>query len=183
MAVVLAVLAVAVMAAALRVSQDRLDYQVLTAHTDQTVAIRGGELSVGNVRVGTRLTREGAVTNETPGIYVVVEVRLAATGNRDVSLDGGKLATRDGFTYKPFESTSIRAISGFRSVDDVVYEVDPAHVDDLTQEIWESELVAGYQQRCRIHLGITPGNADQWRAAAVDRRVEPRTEPTTEALT
>ena len=36
-----------------------------------------------------------------------------------------------------------------------------------------AELLSGYQQRARIHLGITPDNAEQWRAAARDQMLEP----------
>ena len=181
-AILLAVLSVAVMAAALRVSQDRLDFAVVEADAGQRVDIRGGHLSAGNVRVGTRLTREATVRSETSGIFVVVEVRLAATGNRDLSLGSAQLLTRDGYTYTTYESSLLKAVSGFQAVNDVVFEVDPAHIDDLTIQLWESELVAGYQQRNRIHLGITPGNAAQWRAAATDRGVEPRRNEVTEAL-
>lgn len=181
-AVVLAVLSVAVMAAALRVSQDRLEFQVITANVDQTLAIRGGELSVGNVRVGSRLTREGAIASSTTGMFVTVEVRLAATGNRDITLGSARLLTSDGRTYTAYDSSLIKAVSGFRTTVDETFEVDPAHIDDLTIQIWESELIAGYQQRARIHLGITPGNADAWRAAGRDRGIEPVRNELSEAL-
>jgi hypothetical protein len=64
---------------------------------------------------------------------------------------------------------------------DVTFEVDPARIDDLTLELYETEFVSGYQQRLRIHLGITPGNADRWRAAAKDQVLSPA-DPSTRAL-
>ena len=182
LAVLLALLSVAVMAAALRVSEDRLEFQVVQGVPDQTLAVRSGELSAGNVRVGTRLLREGTVLSETKGMYVAVEVRLAATGNRDITLTEPKLLTSDGRTYNTFDSSLLKAVSGFRTVNDAVFEVDPAHVDNLTIQLWEGELVYGYQQRSRIHLGITPGNADQWRAAGRNLGIESRPSETTEAI-
>ncbi len=182
LAVLLALLSVAVMAAALRVSEDRLEFQVVQGMAGQTLAVRSGELSAGNVRVGTRLVRDGAVLSETQGLYVAVEVRLAATGNRDITLTDPKLLTSDGRTYNTFDSSLLKAVSGFRVVNDAVFEVDPAHLDDLTVELWEGELVHGYQQRSRIHLGITPSNAEQWRAAGRNAGVEPRPSETTEAI-
>ncbi len=54
------------------------------------------------------------------------------------------------------------------STSDFLFEVDPKEIDDLTLEIWSQGIVYGYHDRARIHLGITPGNADQWREAARD---------------
>ena len=115
-------------------------------------------------------------------MFVVVEVRLAATENRAVSLTSPQLLTRDGRTYVPYTSSLLKAVSGFRTTNDVVFEVDPRHIDDLTLLLWESEVVFQYQQRARIHLGITPANAEQWRQAARDQSVEPRRSEVTEAL-
>lgn len=182
LAVLLALLSVAVMAAALRVSEEQLEFQVVPGVAEQVLAVRGGELSAGDVRVGTELTREGAVVSRTQGLFVVVEVRLAATGNRDITLTDPVLLTSDGRTYNTYDSGLLKAVSGFRTRNDAVFEVDPAHLDDLTLQLWEGEIVAGYQQRSRIHLGITPANADQWRAAGQDQDVEPRRTEVTEAI-
>ena len=179
-ALLLSLLSVGVMAAALRVSDDRLDFQVVSGVAEETLSVRGGELSAGNVRVASQLTREGAVLSETTGMFVVVEVRLAATGNRDITLTGPKLLTADGRTYTTYDSSLLKAVSGFRTRNDAVFEVDPAHIDDLTIQLWEGEIVSGYQQRSRIHLGITPGNANQWRAAGRNSGVEPRRTEVTE---
>ena len=62
---------------------------------------------------------------------------------------------------------------GFETSLDAVFEVDPAAMDDLTLELYPAELLSGFQQRTRIHLGITPGNAEQWRAAGQDQMLEP----------
>lgn len=181
LAVVLALAAVAVMAAALRVSEEGLEFQIVPGVADQVVAVRGGELSAGNVRVAAELTRDGEVVSRTQGLFVVVEVRLAATGNRDVTLTDPKLLTSDGRTYATYVPSLLKAVTGFRTVNDAVFEVDPAHLDDLTIQLWEGEFVSGYQQRSRIHLGITPANADRWREAGRNRRVEPRRTDETQA--
>lgn len=181
-AVLLALLCVGVMAAALRVSESRGDYQIRQGHAGERIEIRGGELSADRVRVATALGREGEITAETKGMFVVVEIRLAATKNRAVSLTSPQLLTRDGRTYVPYTSSFLKAVSGFQITNDVVFEVDPAHIDDLTLMLWEAEVVFQYPQRTRIHLGITPDNADQWRQAGRDQTVEPRRSEITEAL-
>jgi hypothetical protein len=55
--------------------------------------------------------------------------------------------------------------------------VAPAHIDDLTLELGSNEVLRGYQQHVRIKLGITPANAEQWRATAKGL-IEPMTDTT-----
>lgn len=181
-AVLLALLCVGLMAAALRVSDSAGDYQVVQGTVGQPVAVRGGHLSADQVRVATALSREGEITGETPGLFVVVQVRITATGNRDISLTTPQLLTSDGRTYVPYSSNLLKAVSGFQTTADVVFEVDPSRMNDLTLQLWEGETVFQYPQRARIHLGITPANADQWRAAGRDQTLEPRRSELTEAL-
>lgn len=181
-AVLLALLCVGVMAAALRVSEGGGEYQIRQGNAGEWIEIRGGELSANHVRVATDLRREGEITAETQGMFVVVEVQIAATENRAISLTSPQLLTRDGRTYVPYTSSLLKAVSGFRITNDVVFEVDPSHIDDLTLMLWEAEVVFQHQQRARIHLGITPHNADQWRQAGRDQTVEPRRSEVTEAL-
>ncbi|MDN5761278.1 MAG: hypothetical protein L0H41_03020, partial [Microlunatus sp.] len=56
-----------------------------------------------------------------------------------------------------------------QSEEQLIFEVDPAQIDDLSLEIWAMGVVYGFYQRARIHLGITPENADRWRRNAVGR--------------
>lgn len=147
----------------------------------QTVALEGAELTVGDVQVGTRLVRRGEVEAETTGMFVTVEATLAVPGSLRVNLNQSQLITEDR-TYENFSSTSLVADAGFRQTQDLTFEVDPAQIDDLTLEIWYGGIVHGFYQRARIHLGITAGNADQWRRAAVGRDLEPDPYGTVEAL-
>jgi hypothetical protein len=64
------------------------------------------------------------------------------------------------------------ASPGFQTSLDLVFEVDPAQIDDLTVEMWPNEVITGYQERARVKLGITADNAEQWRATARDRGIE-----------
>jgi hypothetical protein len=60
---------------------------------------------------------------------------------------------------------------GFQATHDAVFEVDPVTIDHLTLELYPVERVSGFTERTRIHLGITPGNAEQWRAAGQDQPI------------
>jgi hypothetical protein len=54
---------------------------------------------------------------------------------------------------------------GFASEQEVVFEVDPAELADLTLELAPAGIITAYGQHVRIHLGITEENAEAWRAA------------------
>ena len=147
----------------------------------QTVDIEQADLVVGDVEVGTRLVDRGEVQAETRGMFVVVHARLEVPGPQKVHLNSAQLITDDR-TYKLWSSGSLSADPGFASEQELVFEVDPAQIDDLSLEIWASSTVQGFYQRARVHLGITGDNAEQWRRVAPDRELQPAISGTTEGL-
>jgi hypothetical protein len=182
-ALVAAVLCVALAAAALRTAEAAPPYEVVRGTTGHHVAVEDGEISVGDVRVGTQLTRNGTVTDTTPGMFVVVAVTAAATGRDTLRRGDARLLARGDRVYAAYGgNATLVAAPGFEERTDLVFEVDPARIDDLTLELWQAEIIHGYQQRLQVHLGITPGNADQWRAAAPDQAVEADVYGSTRAL-
>ena len=108
-------------------------------------------------------------------MFVVVEVRLAATGNRDLTLTDPRCSPPTAAPTTRYDSGLLKAVSGFRyaATTPSSRSTRPT-LDDLTLELWEGEIVSGYQQRAGSTSGITPANADQWRAAGGTRIVEPR---------
>ena len=64
-----------------------------------------------------------------------------------------------------------------QTVSDILFEVDPNQIEDLTLEIWPNEVITGYQQRVRIPLGLKYDNAEQWRAAARGQATSSRSSP------
>jgi hypothetical protein len=100
-------------------------------------------------------------------------VQTTATGPEALTLANASLLS-GARSYGSFGvGGSASAEPGFTGYTDLLFEVDPAQIDDLTLEIGRRELLSGYSQRVRLHLGITPDNADQWRAAAQDQILEP----------
>lgn len=148
---------------------------------DQTVEIEGAEMTVGEVQVGTRIVRRGEVQAETTGMFVTISATLAVPGSQRVSLNQAQLITDDR-TYDSWSSMALSADPGFRQTQDLVFEVDPSQIDDLTLEIWHAGIVHGFYQRARVHLGITADNAEQWRRAAEGRELEPDPYGSEEAL-
>ena len=137
---------------------------------------------VDDVRMGHRLTRDGEVMDTTPGAFVVVDVTVAATGTSELLYSDSRLVTRGLRVYDEFGLQSSRAAPGFSERTEYVFEVDPGQIEDLTLELWRLEIINGFQARVQVHLGITPGNADQWRDAATGRSVEVDTNATTRGL-
>lgn len=150
------------------------DFAVARGVLGETVAVNDGTVTAGDVRVGTVLSRNDEVYATTPGLFVVVRVRLAATGTARLR---GYQATAlgDGAAYEEFSANRTGLLEpGFAEERDLVFEVDPARLADLTLDLDPAELIVAYPQHARIHLGITAANADDWRTAGRDQVLTPR---------
>lgn len=180
---VLAVLLVTVAAVADRLSDPDSDYQLVSAPLGSTVAYESGRLQVSDVRVGSEVD-EGTDQHLTKGLFVVVSVTLQATGNDDVTVGNSQLLAEGGMTYLPAFSLedTLTAHPGFEASRDLVYEVDPTRITDLTLETWNSGFVYRYYQRNRTTLGITAANAGRWAAAGAGQTVTTSHDALTKAL-
>lgn len=178
-----AIVCVALAAVAVEVSDATPEYDDVRGRVRAPVAVEDGEVTVDEVRIGTQLTRTGEVLDTTPGAFVVVRVTGAATGTGPISYSESRLVTRGPRVYRASGSPpSVRAQPGFAAEVDVVFEVDPTQIEDLTLELWELEIIRGYQERVQVHLGITRANAEQWRQLADGQAVEIETNTLTRAL-
>jgi hypothetical protein len=169
-----AIALVALATVGLRVSEGEEDqnFEIVRGILGESVAINSGTVTASEVRVGTSLSRRDEVYAETPGLFVVIRVDVAATDAELVSPATLRVLTDDR-RYDSFANSSTGKVEpGFVISTDAVFEVDPADLANLTLELFPLEAVSGYSQHTRIHLGITPGNAEQWRAAGQSQVVE-----------
>jgi len=167
----LLLLAIAVVTVRLSEAGPKADY--VRGSVGTPLAVRDGTVEVTGVKVATGLERFGKI-EPTDGLFVLVGLEGAATGQSRLSLQDAKLSTPDGLIYDNFTlTTGISTEPGFGSATDLVFEVDPKRLADLTLELGALEVVSGYQQRVQVHLGITVANADQWRAAGQGQTLEP----------
>jgi hypothetical protein len=169
--VLAAVALVAVSAIGLRLSDPEDTFDAMSGVPGQPVTINDGELTVTQVRVGTDLVEYQEVRDRTAGMFVVVTVTGAATGPQQLNLASAQLVSKS-VHYESYRLTAVTAAPGFQTTTDTVFEVDPVRIDGLTLEMWQNEVISGYQQRVRIPLGITAANAEQWRAAAREHGIE-----------
>jgi hypothetical protein len=152
-------------------------FEVINGVVGEPAKVNNGEVTVTELRVGTILKQFGRIQDSTDGMFMVIRVIGAATGPRPLELNAARLLSGD-LRYEGYQSSSgVHAEPGFETTVDVVFEVAPAHIDDLTLELGSNEVLRGYQQRVRIKLGITPANAEQWRATA-GGLIEPMTDTT-----
>lgn len=148
------------------------DFAVVRGDLGEPASYADGEVVVDDVRVGTVLLTSLEDRLTTPGMYVVVRVAARATGQETLPLNHLQLRA-EGVTYLSGEDESLRPAPGFEESRDVQFEVDPAHIDDLTLEAWGTQgFVEGYSEHVRVPLGITSGNADAWRRAAQGTQVD-----------
>lgn len=179
---VLVALACVVLAAVgLRLS-DPPDFQVLRGELGAPVRMNDGDVTVDRLQVGDSLLESGDIKYRTPGMFVVVNVSASATGAQSLRITDSRLTSGDR-SYLPYSNlSSVTAVPGFTSSMDFVFEVDPNRIDDLTLELWQEEIVGGYNQRVQVPLRITAANADQWRARAHVPVVEPDVNGTTTVI-
>ena len=176
-AVALAMVALAT--AGLRLSdREEERFEVVSGVLGEPLAVETGEVTATAVRVGTGIEEFDGIGNQTAGSYVMVSVTFAATGSEELFFGKARLLSRDRQydAYRTLNSGGPLVPPGFESTGDLIFEVDPADLADLVLELYSLEILSGYSERVRIHLGITPENAAQWRAAAQDRAVEPARE-------
>ena len=172
--VLVAIALVALAGIGLRLSEGDEDFEVVRGVIGTPVVLRDGTVTATEVRVGTALSREGEVYAETPGLFVVVRTEVAATGPRALPSYNSRVLTGNR-RYEALSGSNIGNVPpGFSSSQDLVFEVDPAVLADLTLELAPGELLTAYPEHARIHLGITRDNADAWRAAGRDQVVETR---------
>jgi hypothetical protein len=168
--VLVALACVVVAAVVMRVSEPAYDFDASRTSVGRPASLNGGELTVRSVRAGQRISYSGSSDKQltTKGMFVVLDVEVAA-GVKKQSVGSYQL-TADGYTYGSYQSLdTIVAAPGYVGRGSVVFEVDPAHIDDLTATIWQNEILSGYQQRVILSVGITAANAAQWRESAANR--------------
>jgi hypothetical protein len=180
--IAVAVALVGLSAAGLRLSEppEETNFEVINGVFGKPVKVNNGEVTVSQVKVGTALKQYGEVRDRTDGMFVAVSVTGAVTGPKKLELQAARLLSGD-IRYEGYQlGAGLGADPGFQTSVESVFEVDPAQIDGLTLEMGSNEILHGYQERVRIRLGVTPANAEQWRAAAAGV-LEPAT-PTTRAI-
>jgi hypothetical protein len=171
--VLVAVALVALAAVGLRLSEGEEDrnFEVVRGVLGQPVAINDGTVTARAVRVGTSLRRDEEVYAVTEGLFVVVQVEIAATDRTAIPSLDARLLTEERRYDALLGSTAGNVPPGFAAVQDLVFEIDPAALPDLTLELDPTEFITAYPEHARIHLGITADNAEAWRAAGRDQAI------------
>jgi hypothetical protein len=163
--VLVAIALVALAAVGLRLSETDEDFEVVRGVVGTPVSLADGTVTAADVRVATALSREGQVFLETPGLFLVVNVEVAATGPRELPSYNARLLAGSR-RYDALSGPTVGSVSpGFAATADVVFEVDPAVLTDVTMELAPAGILTAYAEHARIHLGITADNAEAWRAA------------------
>jgi hypothetical protein len=71
-------------------------------------------------------------------LFVAVTVTGAATGPRQLNLGSAELVSND-VRYKSYRLSAVTAAPGFKTSTDTLFEVDPARIDGLTLEMWQTK--------------------------------------------
>jgi hypothetical protein len=165
----------------IRVSDTDDNFQLVRGRVGRAVSINEGSVTVDDLRVGRSLVQDKDVVS-TPGLFVAVRVTASAPGKDQLVLGSSQLSSGDR-VYLPYSSASTISVDpGFSMKKDLLYEVDPNRIDDLTLDLWQGEIVVGYHQRIRIPLGVTHRNAGEVRASAQHPIVQPNVNGSSSAI-
>ena len=157
-AVALAMVALAT--AGLRLSdREEERFEVVSGVLGEPLAVEAGEVTATAVRVGTGIKEYDGIGNQTAGSYVMVSLTFAATGSEELFFGKARVLTRDRQydAYRTLNGGGPLVPPGFEATDDLIFEVDPADLADMVLELYSLEILSGYSERVRIHLGITAG--------------------------
>lgn len=172
---------IVIAAAGFQLSRRQDNFRIIRGTVGNLSPYNQGTAGVSDVRVATQLDN-GSSQVSTTGMFVVVHLTVQAPKSAQVHIQRTQLRSQH-TTYTSFGlGDTVFADPGFQTSRDVAYEVDPRRIDDLTAEVWDTQIVVGYQQRLRVHLGITASNAPQWVAAAQGQRIRLDHDETTRGL-
>ncbi len=184
LAVIVVLACVLVATVGLRVSDPGDEnFRAVKGELGTMLKIDGVELTISDVRVGQLIADGEEIQSRTTGMFVLIRVELANPDTlENYVLNHAQLLSGKRI-YDPYGSlTNIAAEPGYLARSDFLFEVDPQQIDGLTLQIWNQGIVSGYHDRARIHLGITAGNAEQWRQAAKDGLIIKQSFTQTEVL-
>lgn len=169
-AVFVALLSVTVATIGVKISEPP-EFESSRGTVGETVDFSGGELTIDKVQVGTQLNDEGEEAVTTKGLFFSVQVTVAAPRDKTIA-SRAKLISGE-YEYESYQTINIiTAEPGYQTTNEWFFEVDPAHIDDLTLEVWQFEPLSGFQEHAVIDLGISARNADQWREAGDGQVIE-----------
>ena len=148
---------------------------IRNAQVGDTTPYNSGTLTVTKVTPGTLITdtwSDNPVT--TSGMFLAVRVRIEAPDQAvKVGGPGGLELHADGRIFRAFGSnTSITVKAGNVGTSEMLFEVDPKHLDGAYIDFMEIEIFHSTPAVVRVHLGITEDNAAQWYASAKGRALE-----------
>lgn len=180
--VIVALACIVVAGIAVHITDGISDDVVRTVDVKQPGRLDNAIVTVTGVRAGSAVVIGPDERFASKGMILAVTVRVAAPGQKYTlgGLGGISLHTSDR-SYSVFgPNTSISADAGCVSTGDLLFEVDPRHIDGAYLELYREEFIHVTPQKLHVRLGITRENAADWAAAAKGRTVhaaDSRTEP------
>ncbi|QDP94766.1 hypothetical protein FOE78_01505 [Microlunatus elymi] len=175
-AVLVALACVVVAGVGVKITDDLDTGEVVrTARVGEPAPYNGGTLTVTKVTPGTMITNDysdNALT--TGGMFLQLTVRIAAPDGPVATGASGGLELHSGdHIYRSFGDTVMSVTTGYVGTADLVFEVDPRHLDGAYVDFKKSEIIHVTPAVVRVRLGITKDNVAQWRASAKGRTLQP----------
>lgn len=168
--VIIALACIVVAGIAVHVTDNVSGDVVRTVDVKQSARLDNAIVTVTGVRAGQAIITDSDDSFTSKGMILAVTVRVEAPGQQyTVGPSGVSLHTSDR-SYSSFgTNNSIRAEAGFVSTGELLFEVDPRHIDGAYLELYRSEVLRVVPDKLHVRLGITRKNAADWAASAKGR--------------
>lgn len=168
--VIIALACIVVAGIAVHVTDNISGDVVRTVDVKQSARLDNAIVTVTGVRAGQAIITDSDDSFTSKGMILAVTVRVEAPGEQyTVGPTGVSVHTSDR-SYSSFgTNNSIRAEAGFVSTGELLFEVDPRHIDGAYLELYRSEILRVVPDKLHVRLGITRKNAADWAASAKGR--------------
>lgn len=174
-AILLAVACVLVTGVAVELSDKLEDLKATrTVQVGESASLDGGTITVTKVEAATDIS-DGADYDEkfltTKGMFLVLTIRYAVPGEENsVGAIGGLPLYTSDRTYNAFGNNMVMKVrAGFVGTGNLLFEVDPDHIDGAYIRLLNKEMFYVTPQVVRVDLGIDEENAAQWYRSAKGR--------------
>ncbi|MBO0882696.1 MAG: hypothetical protein J2P17_20655 [Mycobacterium sp.] len=144
---------------------------IRTVNVHQSGRLDDAIVTVTDVRAGTRVELGEDELYSSKGMIIAATVRLEAPGRKYTvgGLNSTTLHSGDR-SYASFgPNATLSAEAGFATTGDVLFEVDPQHIEGAYIELYDAEFIYLVPQKLHVRLGITTRNAAKWVASAKGR--------------
>lgn len=147
-------------------------YEPIRGRVDDVVKYNHGTAHLDRVQVGTTLSKDGEDVLETAGLFVAVRLTVEATGRERVRVGNATLVSSTASFDALDLVDTMRVEPGFEASKQLIFEVDPQQLAELSFQGSNRGVVNGYYQQLDIDLGFSAATVSEQVSEGQGRTIE-----------